>query len=579
VNDIVVDLAPDMSPQAGPDGTAISPLPDGGVEVDFNPQAPQQAAPEPGSAAASNLAEGMTQGELALMAEKVVEFAEADRQSRKGWFDHFKAGLEKCGALPVEVKPSFAGESTAVHPLIMEAATQFHARAIAEIFPPTGAVKGVALGNANAEVEAQAERVADYMNWQMTSEDEEYFADVDQMLFVLPFAGSTFKKTYKDPVTGIVTSRFVMAEDVLLPYTFRGHIKNSPRVTHVFKLSHQDFLDRQASGFYLSMETLKIPVPNALDDSADRTDTQADGKSESDVEEDREHTMLEMHARWRLGETRSAAADVRAGTYGTATPVIITVEEESRKVVAIRLNVKKDRRGRAKARCWWTHYKYLPGFGAYGYGLIHAIGGLQDSASQALQELLHSARFSARQGGFTTREARLNNKQLEIEPGKWQQTEMTAEEISKAFYTPPYKEPPPALFNVLGLLTEYGQRFATTADAMVGAGGENTPVGTTVARIEQGSKVYTAIHMRTHRTAGEEFKLRAELLYEQLVEEGERKEDLAGGTVQISAEDMDPRIDVVPVSDPNIVSTPQRIAMAEAVAARAGVAVGLYDRV
>jgi hypothetical protein len=566
VNDagILVDLA-EPAPEMGADGTLIEPQADGSVVVDFGGGAVE---PEP-PADAENLAELLSPSELDLIGQKVVEMVDADLESRKEWLERYQDGLKKCGAVDGGRTKVFADQVTAVHPLIVTAATQFHARALAELFPPTGPVKGHVVGPNTPELLAQAERVQSYMNYQLQTEDVEYFNDVDQMLFVLPFAGSCFKKTFIDE-EGVVTGRFVLPEDVILPYRFRGHIRRCPRVTHRFPLAHQDFLDRQEAGRYLPMDKLAVQAPMG-DQAGDAIAPKADGVTPTSLEEDREHEMLEMHTHLLPGMTPE---QLKAKRLKVHRGFVVTVECESQKVVSIRRRDRDD----GRARCWWTHYKYLPGFGAYGMGLIHAIGGLGEAATTALQELLHSAMFAARQGGFTSKEARLPQKQIQLEPGVWKHTEMMAEEISKAFYTPPFKEPPSALFNVLGLLAEEGKIFSSTTEAMVGGSSDNTPVGTTIARIEQGSKVYSAIHLRLHRAAGEEFALRAELHREVLAATGGPMPFVADGSeFQITAEDFDERVDVIPVSDPNIVSTPQRIALAEAVVARADQKPHLYD--
>lgn len=558
------------------DGARIEPQSNGAVVVDLEPQRPAETS---SLVDAENLAVPLAQSQSAALDAigiKVVEMVEADEASRQPWFEHFREGMKRCGAVPVDVQPSFAGQSTCVHPLIVEAATQFQARAIEELFPASGPVKAKVLGESTPELEAQRERVEKHMNYQLMCEDEEYFEDVDRMLFALPFAGSAFKKSYRDPELGIVVSRYVQAEDVILPYHYRGHIKRAPRVTHQFQLSHHGFLARQAAGYYLPMDLLQMAPPNELLAERERVDVAADGVEPSSLDEDREHTMLEMHTTWVLPGIDDVDERGQRRRAPLPRPYILTVERETRRVVSIRRNWKSDQAGRVTPRCWWVHYRYLPGFGAYGYGLLHAIGGLGQAATEALQEFLHAARFSARQGGFKSREARLPRKVTSIEPGVWHDTDMTAEELNRAFYTPPFREPGDSLYRVLGMLVETGRRFASITDAMVGGGETNVPVGTTLARIEQGSKVYSGIHKRLHASAGEEFRLRAELNAEVL--SGEQQAlYLQGSSIVISAQDYDARIDVVPVSDPNIVSQMQRVAIAQAQVERAAVS-PLYDK-
>lgn len=556
-------LLVELEPESGPDpaGIAIQTGPDGSVLVDLDPRAPREGVEEDTEDRRRNLAEALDPSLLSRMGQKIVEWAEEDTKSREPWLELYKRGLQKCGALmgPAE-RPSFAGESTAIYPLIMEAAVQFQARAVEEIFPATGPVKTTIAGAVTRALEDQAERVEKYMNYQCTVEDVEYYWDTDGMLFALPLAGSCFKKTSWDDDIDCVVSRYIQAEDILIPYAFTGHISRAPRITHVYRLAHADLQARQDDGRFLSREKARVMEPGE-EGATDRIDVSADHVTPSSLDEDREHTIFECHCRYDL-EDDDGPQDV-----------VVTVEKESNLVLAVRLNRMSD--ADTKRVCWFTHYKYLPGLGAYGYGLLHTIGGLGEAATELLQEIIHSAKFATRQGGFKSRDARLPRKIQRFAPGEWIDTEMTAEELNKAFYTPNFKETPPAIFNVLGLISDFGRRFASVTESMVGEGNNNVQVGTTIARIEQAGKVYSAIHKRLHKAAAEEFALRARLNAEYLRES--RAFEMGGSTLEIYPEDFDGRIDVIPVSDPNIVSTPQRIAIAEAMVQRAAAAPQLYD--
>lgn len=554
-DELLVDLDP-AAPTEG-DGASIEPMGDGSVVVDFDPKAkkPQGAVVDE-----DNLAEALDDQTLDSIAAKVIEMVDADQLARKDWQDRLTKGLEKCGLLGADLKAAFEGGSTVIHPLIVEAAVQFQARAIEELFPASGPVKARVIGESDEVLEDQAERVEAHMNYQITVEDQDYFDEVDKMLFALPFMGSCFKKSYWDEEEGCVVSRYIEAERVLVPYSAKN-IRRAPRITHVIPYSATDLRARMASGFYLDEDRARLGEPTTT--GTETLGTQSDQVAPSGLTEDNEYEVYEMQVNWAL-----PGAD---GNEGEVAPYIISVEKEYQRVLSIRANVDEE----GNKRTWFTHYRYLPGLGVYGYGLFHTIGGLGDAATAALRELLDSATFATRQGGFKSVDAKFKDKNNKIEPGVWKDTDMTADELHKAFYTPDFKEPSAALFNLLGMIVQSGQRFASTTEAMVGEGAKSIPVGTTIARIEQGSKVYSAIHKRLHRAAGAEFKLRARLNFEHL-DEG-KTFGAFGKNMQISREDYDARIDVEPVSDPNIISTPQRIALAQAALERSKES-PLYDK-
>jgi hypothetical protein len=549
---------------------AIIPTADGGLELDFEPSA---ADPLP-VVDDDNLAETVPQNELTRIAERVIEFVEADLESRKDWEETFKRGLEACGVIHKpkgEDDQAFEGSSRVIHPLIMEAAVQFQARAIEELFPASGPVKGDVLGKSTERLERQRERVEAHMNWQIVYQDPGYFWDVDSMLMYLPFGGSAFKKTYPDPVRKMTLSRYVSAEDVIVPAK-ASSMQDSPRITHRIWMSHNDLLKNQRQGFYLGTDKLNLQAPSSDSQSNERIKDLTDGTTPSQLPEDADHCIYETSLDLDLPGFEDLDEDGQP--TGIGLPYIVSVEVESRRVLSIRRNWKSDETRYTK-RLWWTHYKYLPGLGFYGWGLLHAIGGLGEAATGLLRAALDAMAFATLQGGFKSKEARLLGKDITIQPGKWIDTELTAEELAKCFYTPPWKEPPETLFRVLGLILEAGRRFSSTTEAMVGEGGANVPVGTTLARIEQGMKVYSGIHKRLHKAAGEEFHLRAELNYEHMDEQADFHYN--GEDRFIYREDYSARIDVVPVSDPNIFSQTQRVALGQALLDMQARAPNLYD--
>jgi len=545
-------------PDAGPemvDGVAIIQTGDGGVDIDFDPGNAEPA----GLSDEDNLAVKMTESDLGAIADTILDEIDADIESRKEWEQWYVEGLKKCGVIKDkggDEEGPFPGAATVVHPLIMEAATQFQSRAIEEIFPTNGPVKCGVVGESDEMVDAQRERVETHMNYQVLHEDEGYFEDTDQMLFILAFHGSIFKKSFIDVQSGVVRSKYVTAEDFIVPYTARG-LRTTPRATHRMRMQPNDLRIRQLSGFYRDIE-LSEPLASA-DDAAKSIEAQADSKTPSNLPGDDDHTIYECH---KFLDLKGHEHKKGKTATGRKLPYVVSVEKDSRKILSIRRNYRENDK-LYRPRCWFTHYRLLPGFGFYGFGFLHAIGGLAEGATGTLRVLLDAAAFAAMQGGFKAKEARGKAAEVTIKPGVWQDIDLTAEELKNAFYTPPFREPPQALFNLLGLLVDAGRRFASTTDEMVGEGVTNVPVGTTLARIDQGSKVYSAIHKRLHMAAGEEFKQRAELNAEYLPANG-KDYAFKGKKRRIQRADYDERVDVIPVSDPNIYSQGQRMAIAQA---------------
>jgi hypothetical protein len=557
MEEIIIDLAPSPLREGGIEYT---PLPDGSLELNYAPDSP---APPGDEAFDANLAETLSPNDLNAIADQVIEWVEADQEAREDWKNRFEKGLKLIGVVEEGGDEGpFPGAAKVVHPLIMEAAIQFQSRSIKELFPPTGPVKTIVLGAKTSEREAQALRVEGHMNYQMTVEDRSYFWDTDQMLLWLPLTGSCFKKSYYDARLGQIRSRFIKGAEVLVPYTAKS-LEDAPRITHLFELSRADLRRRQLAGEYIDSELPEPaePTKEAGDDAVDEVDDRTPSLAEGDAP----YTLYECHCEYAIpGESQEELP----------LPFVITVEKDSRAVLAIRRNWKVDDERKNK-RGWFTHYKFFPGLGFYGFGYIHAIGSLGKAATGALRALLDSGAFATMQGGFKSKDARLAGKEIVLEPGVYHDTELTAEELEKAFYTPPFKEPSPALVQLFQLLVEAGQRFASMTDVITGDATNNAPVGTTLALIEQSSQPFSAIHKRLHVAAGEEFRLRAELNAEYLPPFYPYEVD--GEDRGVYATDYDARVDVIPVSDPNIFSSTQRIAMAQGVLELANSAPQMYD--
>lgn len=534
------------------DGT-ISVVPKGEIaeyaDVDHNAESPEGWN--------DNLADELSPQERIGIADELIEYYEIDEQVREEHFNRLTDGLRLMGLTdePASDVP-FKGAATVQHPLIAEATTQFQARAIEEFFPPQGPVKPYIVGDATEEKVAQGERLSDYMNYQLTEADEEYFWSTDQMLFYLPLSGSAFKKVYIDPITGMTTSRFVTAEDFIVPYHART-LANAPRYCHKYEMPENDVFRAQAAGSFIEDARLE-PTPQILVDkntSFSRYDMEdvADDRSPQQHYDDTIYTILEYHIDYHMPWDEDE--DI-------APPYIVTVESESREVLAVRRNWKHDDPLRKK-RIWFTHYKYLPGLGFYGFGLLHIIGSLAKAVSGGIRALLDSAAVANLQGGFKSKEAKIAG-EIRFTPGEWIDVDMTADELSNAFFNLPVKEPSTALAQLVSTLVEEGRRFATTTENMVGEASNTGPVGTTLALIEQGSKVFSGIHKRMHISARQEFKMMAQLNFE-FMDVEEYPYEVQGEERSILKSDFDGRVDIIPVSDPNIWSATQRIAQSQAV--------------
>ena len=504
-----------------------------------------------------NLAEILDPIDLRRKGQTLISYYDRDREARSEWEERYKDGLKTLdpdgGLDESEDERATRGLSTVVHPMIAEAASQFNARAIAELYPSGGPVKTTIVGDPNEELEAQARRVREFMNYQITQEMPEYFPDLDQMLFHLPLVGQTFKKVWWDANMDRQCSQFVKAEDFVVAPESKD-LQTSPRYTHVIQMSRNDYNKYVQSGFYMATDY----ASSDIDPSGD-TIGQIEGVDELDDSEDDTVTLLEMH----VYEIFDGIDDVEydEDEVKVAIPYVVTIDYNNDNIVSIRRNWAEDDE-RMERRNWFVSYKFLPGLGFYGFGLYHLIGGLGKAATGSLRALLDSAAFANMQGGFKLR-GRVSGGEVQVNPGEFVDLDATVDDVNKAIMPLPFKEPSGSLFNLLGFIVQAGQRFASTADLNVGDVNPNAPVGSTVALIEQGSKAFSAIHKRLHYSQGQEFKLLAELNAENLPESFTFS--LSGGSEQVFAADFSDRIDILPVSDPNIFSSTQRIAQAQAI--------------
>ena len=522
--------------------------------------------PETDSTFDENLAEEMSDKELNSAASELIGYYNNDREARSEWEERYKKGLQTLdpdgGMDESEDERATRGLSIVVHPMIAEAATQFNAKAIAELYPSGGPVKTVIVGDPSEELEEQARRVREYMNYQITQEMPEYFPDLDQMLFHLPLVGQTFKKVWWDSNMDRQCSQFVKAEDFVVAPESKD-LYTSPRYTHVIRMPKNDYNRYVQSGYYLP----STDKGGDLDPSGD-TIGEIEGVDQyADDSQDEVMTLLEMHVYHSFEEEDTDDENA------VAIPYVVTVDYDNESIVSIRRNWREEDELK-KRRDWFVSYKFLPGLGFYGFGLYHLIGGLGKAATGSLRALLDSAAFSNMQGGFKLR-GRVSGGEVQVSPGEFVDLDATVDDVNKAIMPLPFKEPSGSLFSLLGYIVDAGQRFASTADLNVGDVNPNAPVGSTVALIEQGSKAFSAIHKRLHYAQGQEFKLLADLNAENLPEQFTFS--LIGGESEVYAADFNERIDILPVSDPNIFSTAQRIAQAQAVLQMAQSAPDMHD--
>ena len=552
------------------DDLMVETLPDGDVLIG-DPEL--DVIEESDSGFDANLAEEIDARELSAKGAELVSYYENDEAARDEWKTRYKAGLKTLdpdgGLDEGEDERATRGLSIVVHPLIAEAATQFNAKAIAELYPSGGPIKTVIIGQPDEEIEEQGRRVREFMNYQITEEMPEYFPDLDQMLFHLPLVGQTFKKVWWDVNLDRQCSQFVKAEDFCVAPESKD-LYTSPRYTHLIRMPKNEYNRYVQNGYYLQ-------TSDAGSDDVDPADSvigEIEGIDEYDDSNDDIITLLEMHVYDLFDGIDGEEMDEEdEDDNAVALPYVITIDYDNQKIVSVRRNWREDDEMK-KRRDWFVSYKFLPGLGFYGFGLYHMIGGLGKAATGSLRALLDSAAFANMQGGFKLR-GRVTGGDVQVNPGEFVDLDSTVDDVNKAIMPLPFKEPSSSLFNLLGFMVEAGQRFASTADLNVGDVNPNAPVGSTVALIEQGSKAFSAIHKRLHYSQGQEFKLLSNLNAENLPEEFTFSR--AGAAETIYAADFDDRIDIVPVSDPNIFSTAQRIAQAQAVLQMAQAAPQLHD--
>jgi len=521
---------------------------DGGVVVDFDPEDMRGE----GGDFYANLAEEIPDRELSRIGNDLAGEFDANKAGRQDWEDAYTDGLELLGFNYEERTQPFRGSSGVTHPLLAEAATQFQAQAFNELLPAGGPVRTQVMGEETHAKADQAKRVRQFMNYYITSVMEDYTPDMDQMLFYLPLAGSTFKKTYYDEVMDRAVSKFVPAQNLVVPYD-TSDLDTCPNISQLIRMDLNDLRKKQLAGVYLDIDV--IPAQGDVTE-VDSEINRIDGIEPSQIDYD--CTLLECHVDLDLEGYEDLGED--GEPTGIKVPYIVTISQDNGQVLSIRRNYREDDPTKKKIS-YFTHFKFLPGFGFYGLGLIHTIGGLSRTATSALRQLIDAGTLSNLPAGFKARGLRIRDDDEPLQPGEFRDVDAPGGAIRDSLMPLPFKGPDRTLFELLGFVVQAGQRFATITDMKVGDGNQNAAVGTTIAMLEQGSRVMSAVHKRLHYSMRQEFKILARVMSESLPQE--YPYSVAGDESSIMASDFNDRVDVIPVSNPNVFSQAQRIALSQ----------------
>ena len=538
--------AQDLNPQ----DIDVQMMDDGGAEVDFDPQAEAMQGAEEHNA---NLAEFLEDGDLSAIASEVLNSFEECASSRSDWESTYTKGLDLLGFKYEARSEPFQGASGATHPVLAEAVTQFQALAYKELMPSGGPVRTQIIGLESSEKVAQAHRVKDFMNYQLMVNMKEYEPEFDQMLFNLPLSGSTFKKVYYDALLGRSVSKFVPAEDLYVPYTATS-LDDTETIIHHLKMTVNDIRQHQLAGIYVDTEMDDEGTYNKNDVEEAKDKMSGIETISNDV-----CSVLEAHVHLEIEGFEDIDPQTNEST-GVKFPYIVTVKEDTSEVLSIKRNWKPNDQLKTR-QDYFVHFKFLPGLGFYGFGLIHMIGGLSRTATAALRQLLDAGTLSNLPAGFKMRGIRVRDEAQPLQPGEFRDVDAPGGNLKDAFMPLPFKGPDGTLLSLMGAVVQAGQRFASIADLQVGDGNQNAAVGTTVALLERGSRVMSAIHKRLYSAMKQEFMLLSETFVTYLP--AMYPYDVVGGQNQIFKDDFDQKIDIIPVADPNIFSQTQRISIAQ----------------
>ena len=540
----------DLQEQQKPDQPVeVQPNEDGSVDINFDPKVGSLPQTDEHFA---NLAELLPEEVLMPIGSQLHTNYVDYKSGRKDWEHAYTNGLDLLGFKYEEKSEPFKGASGATHPVLAEAVTQFQALAYKELLPSQGPVRTQIIGLSTPDKEQQALRVKEFMNYQIMSDMKEYESEFDQMLFYLPLSGSTFKKVYYDEIMQRAVSKFVPADDLIVPYSATS-LDDAESIIHVIKISENELRKQQVGGFYRDIEL--TPGPHNETES-EKKERELDGMSKT--KDQNMFTLLECHV--DLDIEGFEDVDSQGEPTGIKLPYIVTIEEGSREVLSIRRNYNIGDPSRKKIQ-YFVHFKFLPGLGFYGFGLIHMIGGLSRTATSALRSLLDAGTFSNQPSGFKMRGIKLRDEAAPIQPGEFRDVDAPGGNLRDAFMPLPFKEPSGTLLQLMSVVVGAGQRFASIADLQVGEGNQSAAVGTTVAMLERGSRTMSAIHKRLYASMKREFSLMARVF--KLYLPPVYPYDVVGGQRQIKQSDFDDRIDILPVADPNIFSQTQRISLAQ----------------
>ena len=535
--------------QVGPEDINVTEEEDGSATINFDPSAVNQPG---GEGHGDNLAELLPDDVLGKLGSELSENYMTYKSARKDWEESYTKGLDLLGFKYENPTQPFQGASGATHPVLAEAVTQFQAQAYKELLPATGPVHTQVIGAINRAKEDQSVRVKQFMNYQLMDVMKEYEPEFDQMLFYLPLSGSAFKKVYYDELLGRAVSKFVPADDLLVPYTATS-LADAEAIIHVIKMSENDLRKKQVAGFYKDVELQ--PGYNE-ETEVEKKERELEGVKRTRDED--VFTVLEVHVDLDLEGFEDK--DSTGEDTGIKLPYIVTLELGKSEILSIRRNYAAEDPTKAR-QDYFVHFKFLPGMGFYGFGLIHMIGGLSRTATTALRQLLDAGTLSNLPSGFKQRGIRVRDEAQSIQPGEFRDVDAPGGNIKDAFMPLPFKEPSATLLQLMGTVVAAGQRFASIADMQVGDGNQQAAVGTTIALLERGSRVMSAIHKRLYVAMKSEFNLLAGVFKTYLPPE--YPYDVVGGARNIKVADFDDKVDILPVADPNIFSQSQRISMAQ----------------
>jgi hypothetical protein len=504
----------------------------------------------------SNLVDFLDKSDLGKLASDVLESIDSDKESRSEWEKTYVDGLKYLGMKFDETRSQpFQGSSGVIHPILAESVTQFQAQAYKELLPAQGPVKTEIVGARTPEIEMQSQRVANFMNFYIMNVMQEYDPELDMLLFYLPIAGSAFKKVYYDQSMSRAVSKFIAPEDLIVPYE-ASDILSAERVTHVIRMSKNEIRKQQLSGFYADIELKGDSYRVNRSDIEEEID-EIEGQSPS-YSENRDRTVYEVHTILDLPGYEDV--DAEGKETGLRLPYIVTIDEQSQQVLSIRRNYTEQDVTKQKVN-YFVQYKFLPGLGFYGLGLSHMIGGLAKASTSILRQLIDAGTIANLPSGFKARGMRIRDEDEPLQPGEFRDIDTTGGSLKENLIPLPVKEPSSVLMQLLGMLIDSGKRFASIADTNIGDVNQAMPVGTTVALLERGTKVMSAIHKRLHYAQRIEFQLLAKVFSEYLPPMYPYQ--ALGGAQEVKQTDFDGRVDVIPVSDPNIFSQSQRITMAQ----------------